>query len=116
VLHQLSAARDSRVARLLISYLQAEGFDERSIEEKRAIYSALSAAGGDEIVADLEAEVHRGNWFSREQEAHRVAVARVLGRIGTPLARRVLERGALSRRTPVRKACEEGLMGHSNDD
>jgi HEAT repeat protein len=116
VLHQLSAARDGRVSRLLISYLQAEGFEERPIEEKRAIYSALSAAGGDEIVADLEAEVHRGNWFSRDQEAHRVAVARVLGRIGTPLAKRVLERGVQSRRTAVRKACEEGLTGSPSDE
>jgi hypothetical protein len=116
VLHQLSAARDVRVARLLISYLQAEGFDERPIEEKRAIYSALSAAGGDEIIADLEAEVHRGNWFSRDQETHRVAVARVIARIGTPLAKRVLERGAQSRRTPVRKACEEAISGMGHDD
>ena len=111
VLHQLSANRDPGVARLLVSYLQAENFEERPQEEKRAIYSALSSIGGDEIVADLEAEVHRGTWFSRNQEIHRTAVARVIARIGTPLARKVLERGLQSRRAPVRKACEDALTG-----
>ena len=111
VLHQLSANRDPGVARLLLSYLQAENFEERPLEEKRAIYSALSSIGGDEVIADLEGEVHRGNWFSRNQEVHRQAVARVIARIGTPLARKVLERGLLSKRTPVRKACEEALTG-----
>jgi HEAT repeat protein len=111
VLHQLSANRDPGVARLLLSHLQAETFEERPHEERRAIYSALSAIGGDEIIADLEAEVHRGNWFSRNQEVHRQAVARVIARIGTPLARKVLERGMQSKRAPVRKACEEALTG-----
>ena len=111
VLHQLSANRDPGVARLLLSYLQAETFEERPYDERRAIYSALSAIGGDEIVADLEAEVHRGNWFSRNQEVHRQAVARVIARIGTPLARKVLERGMQSKRAPVRKACEDALSG-----
>ena len=111
VLHQLSAARDPGVARLLCGYLESDTFEERSAEEKRAIYSALSAVGGDEIVPELEAELHRGNWFSRNQEAHRLSIARVLARIGTPLARTALERGAQSKRAPVRKACEEALMG-----
>jgi hypothetical protein len=111
VLHQLSANRDPGVARLLLSYLQAESFEERPEEERRAIYSALSSVGGDEIIADLEGEVHRGNWFSRNQEVHRQAVARVIARIGTPLARKVLERGLQSKRAPVRRACEEALTG-----
>ena len=111
VLHQLSAARDPSMARLLVGYMQSEAFDERPIEEKRAIYSALSAVGQDEVVPDLEEELHRGNWFARDHEAHRQAVARVIARIGTPLARLVLERGLQSKRAPVRKACEDALGG-----
>ena len=111
VLHQLSGARDAGVARLLLGYIGSDTFDERSAEEKRAIYGALSATGGDEVVPELEAELHRGNWFARNQEIHRLAIARVLARIGTPLARVALERGAQSKRGPVRKACEEALMG-----
>uniref|UniRef100_A0A832MLA4 HEAT repeat domain-containing protein n=1 Tax=Eiseniibacteriota bacterium TaxID=2212470 RepID=A0A832MLA4_UNCEI len=111
VLHQLSAQRDPALARRLVAQMQDPGFESRAQDERHAIYSALAAVGGDEIVADLEAEVHRGNWFSRGAEAHRQAVARILARIGTPAARLVLERGAQSKRGPVRKACEDAMGG-----
>ena len=68
-------------------------FEQRPLEERRAIYSALAATGGDGNLEDLELELHKGNWFSRYQEAHRQAVARCIARIGTPLAKTVLERG-----------------------
>lgn len=111
VLHQLSAAKDPAVSRLLMGHLADPAFETRPQEERRAIYSALSAAGGDEIVPDLEAELHKGNWFSRYQEAHRQSIARCLARIGSPLAKAVLDRGIQSRRGPVRKACEDALTG-----
>lgn len=111
ITHQLSSARDPQVARMLMALMMDAGFDQRPAEEKRSIYSAISAVGGDEIVPELEAEMHRGNWFSRSQDAHRATVARCLARLGTPLSRMVLERGALSKRGPLRKACEDALMG-----
>jgi hypothetical protein len=116
VLHQLSADRDAGTARMLLTMMQDQAFEERSPEEKRAIYSALSSTGGDEVIPDLEAELHRGNWFSRTQEAHRTAVARIIARIGTPLARMVLERGAQSRRAPIRLLCEQALQGFGAHD
>jgi HEAT repeat protein len=111
VLHQLSAERDPAVSRLLLGQLQDLNFDARSMEEKRAVYSTLGAVGGEEAVPLLEAELLKGNWFARGQEAHRQAVARVLARIGSESARMVLQRGALSKRGPVRKACEDALTG-----
>jgi hypothetical protein len=111
VLHQLAGAKDPGVARLMLGYAQDPLFENRSLDEKNAIYTALSQTGGDEVVPELEAELHKGNWFSRQQEAHRQAVARILARIGTPLARMTLERGAQSRRPPVRKACEDAIGG-----
>lgn len=116
VLHQLSSARDLGVARLLIQYLQNENFDERPLEEKRAIYSALAGAADDAVLPDLDFELHKGNWFSKHHEAHRQAVARCIARIGTPAARAILERGLTSRRPPVKKACEDALAGiHSHE-
>jgi hypothetical protein len=109
ILHQLAQVRDTSVARMLLGHLIHAEFERRPSEEKRAIYSALASSGGDEVVPELEAELNEGNWFSRTQEAHRQAVARCIARIGTPLARQVLERGAQSRRAPVRKACEDVL-------
>jgi HEAT repeat protein len=111
VLHQLSVARDERTARVLAGHLLDPAFEQRPLEVRRAIYSALAATGGDEIVPDLEQELHRGNWFSRYQETHRQAVARCIARIGTPHAQAVLERGARSKRAPVRKACVDALAG-----
>jgi hypothetical protein len=111
VLHQLSSERHAPTSRLVMGYMLDPHFEDRATEEKRAIYSTLGATGGDDIVAELEAELLKGNWFSRTQETHRQALARVLARIGTAKARMVLERGATSKRGPVRQACEMALMG-----
>ncbi len=114
ITHQLSSTRDPHTARMIMGLMMDPAFDQRPAEEKRAIYSTISAVGGDEIVPELEAEMHRGNWFSRSQDAHRATVARCLARLGTPLSRMVLERGALSKRGPLRKACEDALMGFND--
>jgi HEAT repeat protein len=111
VLHQLSGERHVPTAKLLLGYLLDPGFETRPAEERRAVYSTLGTVGGDEIVSELGAELFRGNWFSRTQDAHRQAVARVLARVGTPQARLVLERGATSKRVQVRQACELAMMG-----
>lgn len=113
VLHQLSAVKDHATARVIVSMMQEPAFEARPIEEKRAIYSAVSAVGGDEILADLDAEMHKGGWFNRAQDQHRQAVARCIARIGTPAARALLEEGARSKRAPLRKACEDALGGVS---
>jgi len=110
-LHQLSAARDTGVARLVMRMMQDEAFDARAIEEKRAIYSCLASTADNPNLPELELELHKGNWFSRNQETHRLAIARCIARVGTPAARLILERGITSKRLPVRKACEEALGG-----
>ena len=111
VLHQLSATRDLGVARLLIQSIQAESFEARPTEEKRAIYSALAGTADDAVLPDLDFELHKGTWFAKNQEMHRQAIARCIARIGTPAARAILERGLTSRRPPVRKACEDAMGG-----
>lgn len=109
-LHQLSAARDPAVARFVVAFLAQDRFLQRPAEERRAIYAAIASTGGDEVVADLEAALHGGNWFDREMEVHRHAVARCLARIATPKAMAVLQGGAQSHRAPVRQACAAALQ------
>jgi HEAT repeat protein len=109
VLHQLSQNRDVGTARLLVGLLLDAGFDRRPEEEKRAIYSALGATGEDEVLPDLEAEMHKGSWFTRSADAHQQAIARCIARIGTPAAKAVLEQGTQSKRAAVRKLCEDVL-------
>jgi HEAT repeat protein len=116
VLHQLAAERDPQAAAALMRHMMDPEFEQRPLEVRRAIYSALAATGGDEVLPDLELELHKGNWFSRYQEAHRQSVARCIARIGTPLAKTVLERGARSKRAPVRKACLDALGGTTPDE
>jgi HEAT repeat protein len=110
ILQQLSAARDPAVARYVTAFIAQDRFLQRPVEERRAIYAAIASTGGDEIVAELEAAMNGGNWFDREQEVHRHAVARCLVRIATPKAIAALETGAQSRRAPVRQACEAALQ------
>jgi len=109
VLHQLSAVRNPQVAHVLLGKLLNEGFERRPIEEKRAIYLALSKVAGDEVLPMLEEELVRGTWLARSAEPHRQAIARCIARIGTERSHEILEQGAQSRRAPVRKACQDAL-------
>ena len=108
---KLSLAKDPMTAARVLGLLQEEAFDARPVEEKRSIYSAVSAIGDDEVLPALEAELHKGGWFQRSSDQHRAAIARCIARIGTPAARALLEAGVQSRRGPLRKACEDALAG-----
>jgi HEAT repeats len=108
-LQQAAETRDPDVARMAIELMLGDDFEVRPPEEKRAIYGAIGSAGGDEILPELEAELVKGGWFARANDNHQLSVARAIARIGTPMARMVLEHGAQSRRAPVRAACEEIL-------
>jgi len=110
VLHQLSGARDPATSRFVFAFLQQERFAVRPAEERRAIYAALASVGGDEIIAELQAELLRTNWFDKQIEIHRHNVARCLARIGTPRALAALQHGAQSKRAPVRLAAESALV------
>ena len=110
ILQQLSAARDPAVARYVMGFIVQDRFLQRPVEERRAVYAAIASTGGDEIAAELDAALNGGNWFDREQEVHRHAIARCLARIGTPKALAALEAGAQSRRAPVRQACDAALQ------
>lgn len=110
ILEQLSAARDPAAARYVTAFIAQERFLRRPVEERRAIYAAIASTGGDEVVPELESALNGGNWFDRDQEVHRHAVARCLVRIATPRSLAALEAGAQSRRAPVRQACAAALQ------
>jgi HEAT repeat protein len=110
-LRQLSTRKDHELAGILVTQLQAPGFLERPTEERRAVYVAIAAAGGDETVPVLEAELSKGSWLTRRPDAHQRAIARCLLHLDTPKAREALAAGCRSRRPAVRKACEDALGG-----
>lgn len=115
LLQILGDRRDPAVARRMLEFVQDDTFERRPVEERRVIYMTLAAVGGDESVPDLESELHSGGWFSRGNDADRPSIARCLARIGTPLARAALERGAQSRRPAIRGACEDALASMSHE-
>jgi HEAT repeat protein len=115
VLHQLAVERDPCTAAAMMRFMTDPDFEQRPLEVRRAVYSTLAATGGDEVLEELELELHKGNWFSRYQEAHRATDWRCVARIGTPRAKALLERGAHSKRAPVRKACLDALGGTTPD-
>jgi len=109
-LQKLSEARDPEVSQNLLLTVISPEFEERSADEKRMFYAALGATGGDEVIPELEAELLKGGWlFEKVDEGQRQAIARCIARIGTPMARLVIEHGAQSRRSPVRDLCRELL-------
>jgi hypothetical protein len=108
-LQKLGEARDPQVAETMLTFMVAPEFEQRPADEKHAIYMTLGATGGDEVIPELEAELLKGGWFERVNESHRQTVARCLVRIGTPLARMVLENGAKSKRAQVRDVCTDVL-------
>jgi HEAT repeat protein len=111
VLQQLGFEQDKGVARMLLGFMQDASFETRPDAERRAIYTTFSAIADDDVLPELEAELVKAAWLSRTQELHRQAIGRIIARIGTPLARNLLERGQLSKRAAVRKACEDALGG-----
>ena len=108
-LQKLGETRDTQVAQTMLMLMIAPEFEARPAEEKHAIYSTLGSTGADEVIPELEAELLKGGWFERVNEAHRQTIARCLARIGTPMARMVLENGAKSRRAQVRDVCADVL-------
>ena len=114
--HQLAERRDPEFARAMADRLRDPEFAERSPEERRTIYSALGASGGDEVLPALEEEMLSRKWFSKEHAAHIQAVARCIARIGTPAARATLERGKVAGSGPARAICGELLEGMRSDD
>jgi len=109
-LQKLSEARDPEVSQALLLLMIDPAFEARPPEEKHAIVSALGSTGGDEVIPELEAEMLKGGWFERVNEAYRQTIARCIARIGTPMARMVIEHAAQSRRSPVRDLCREILV------
>jgi hypothetical protein len=106
---QLALCRDHELSRLFVQFMTHPDFSRRSDVERRAIYRAIGQTGGNEVVRDLESELHRGSWLARNAEEHRQEVARCLADIGGGDARGALERALQSRRSPVRRAAEIAL-------
>jgi HEAT repeat protein len=107
-LNMRTREKDPRVARAILTLIEAPDFESRDENNQRALFGALGDIADDSAVPALEALLHRGGWFGR-RTFQRVAAARTLRRIGTPNAMAALEAGVRARSEAVRAACLEAL-------
>jgi hypothetical protein len=107
-LTMLTREKYSETARTILRQIEAPDFESRSEENQRTLFSALGEVADDRTVPAVEALLHKGGWFAR-RTLQRVAAARTLQRIGTPMALSALEAGLRSRSEAVRSACLDAM-------
>ncbi len=107
-LGMLAREPDSRVTDAVLARVQAPEFETRPEEQKLALLSTLADVAHEQAIPALDEVLNRGGWFAR-RTSERTAAARALARIGTPVARLVLEAGLRHRSDAVREACDDAL-------
>lgn len=107
-LTMLTREKDSKVALSLLARINADDFETRSDEHKLALIGALADVADEGAVPALALLMQKGGWFAR-RSTERTAAARMLARIGSPLAMQSLEEGSHSRAEAVRAACLDAL-------
>jgi HEAT repeat protein len=91
--------------------LLEEGFVERPISEKRAVFQAVRATCGDEAVPYWQGLLTEWAWTNRKKkEELAVLGAETLGKLATPAAIAALSLGAKKGNTTVRQACAAALL------
>ena len=90
--------------------VSADTFMDRSLGEKRAMFQALRATSGDEVVPFFESLITERSWTNRKKKEELAALAaETLGRSPTPAALTTLELGTQKGGAAVRQACIAAL-------
>ena len=91
--------------------LLEEGFMERPISERRAVFQAVRATCGDEAVPYWQGLLTEWAWTNRKKkEELAVLGAETLGKLATPAAIAALSLGAKKGSATVRQACAAALL------
>ncbi len=92
------------------SLLSEEGFMDRPINERRAVFQAVRATCGDEAVPYWQGLMTEWTWMNRKKkEELAVLGAEMLGKLATPAAITALSLGAKKGNAAVRHACAAAL-------
>lgn len=90
--------------------LSEEGFMDRPINERRAVFQAVRATCGDEAVPYWQGLMTEWTWMNRKKkEELAVLGAEMLGKLATPAAIAALSLGAKKGNAAVRQACTAAL-------
>ncbi|MEQ1846507.1 MAG: HEAT repeat domain-containing protein, partial [Nitrospira sp.] len=91
--------------------LLEEGFMERPISERRAVFQAVRATCGDEAVPYWQGLLTEWAWTNRKKrEELAILGAETLGKLATPAAIAALSLGAKKGNAAVRQACAAALL------
>ncbi|MGH7730699.1 MAG: HEAT repeat domain-containing protein [Candidatus Eiseniibacteriota bacterium] len=107
-LKMLTRSTNPAVADAILKQVEAPDFESRSEDNQRALFSALGDVADDDAVPALTQLLHKGGWFARRTTL-RLAAARTLKQIGSPMALAALEAGLRSRSDAVRAAAFEAI-------
>jgi len=108
----LTRSGQPELAQQIAERTMAEGFDERDLDEKRRVFSAVARLGGEQGLPwfqQLLASRHHGWFASRRSRDTLVAVAHGIARVRTAAARDILMELAQTKDRAVRAACREAL-------
>ena len=90
--------------------VSADTFMDRALSEKRAVFLAMRATSGDEVVPFFESLFTEWSWTNRKKKEELAALAaEALGKLATPAALATLELGQRKGSAPVRQACTAAL-------
>ena len=91
--------------------LSEDGFMDRPISERRAVFHAMRVSCGDEAVSYWQGLMTAWAWTNRrKKEELAVLAAETLGKLATPDAIAALERGSKKGSSAVRQACSVALV------
>ena len=91
-------------------FLTADGFQDRSPSEKRAIFQAVRHTAGDEAVPFWQTLLTEWSWTNRKKkEELALLAADTLGKLASPAAIAALELGQKKGNAAVRQACTAAL-------
>ena len=90
--------------------VSADMFKDRPLSEKRAVFLAMRATSGDEVLPFFESLFTEWSWTNRKKKEEFAALAaEALGKLASPAALTVLELGQKKGTASVRQACTVAL-------
>ena len=90
--------------------VSADTFKERPLSEKRAIFLAMRATSGDEVIPFFQSLFTEWSWTNRKQKEEFAALAaEALGKLASPAGLTALELGQKKGGASIRQACTSAL-------
>lgn len=90
--------------------IATDTFMDRTLSEKRAVFLAMRATSGDEVIPYFESLFTEWSWTNRKKKEELAALAaEALGKLASPAALMALELGQKKGGASVRQACTAAL-------